>query len=229
MALANGETLNTNTDDVFDFTRDDAGIVTFTCSDDDATAGCTYDAGGIAPIVVGSADITAVTITTDDTGDGTDLVLPAQSVNGSEILNNTVTAVQTSDTLCLQVVSVEINPTEASATNDFINLVDNSFSTTEGDENMFRMPVAGIAHNLSVLVDVAPGAGNDDWKITLRDDVASSTLTCTIDETATVCVDTANAPTLAITSLLAILVDSSGGDADPTAAAAITISFCLGQ
>jgi len=229
LTLANGESLNTNTDDVFDFTRDDAGIVTLTCSDDNAVAACTYDAGGAAPIVVGSADVTIVTITTDDTGDGTDLVLPAQGVNGSEILNNTVTAVQTSDTLCLQVVAVEVNPTEAGATNDFINLVDNSFSTTEADEDSFRVPVAAIAHNLAVEVDVAPGVGNDDWKITLQDDTSATALTCNIDEAATTCADSANSPTVAALSNIDILVDSSGGGADPDAAALITVSFCLGQ
>ena len=65
IVLGNGETLHTGADAVFDFTRDDAGIVTLTCSDNDATAGCTYDAGGASPIVVGSADVTETTIVTD--------------------------------------------------------------------------------------------------------------------------------------------------------------------
>lgn len=45
-------------------------------------------------VVIGSAATTAITLTTDATGDGTDVVLPAQSVNGSEMLNNTVTETQ---------------------------------------------------------------------------------------------------------------------------------------
>ena len=45
-------------------------------------------------VVIGSAATTAITLTTDATGDGTDVVLPAQSVNGSEMLNNTVTTTQ---------------------------------------------------------------------------------------------------------------------------------------
>jgi hypothetical protein len=52
-------------DATIDFTRDDTGIVTLTCSDDDAIAGCTYDAGGASPIAVGSADVTQVTVVTD--------------------------------------------------------------------------------------------------------------------------------------------------------------------
>ncbi len=230
----NDTTISAPTDDQIDIEISGADDFTFTANSFEALTGSaivspTYDASGASAITIGSADVTIVTISTDDTGDGTDLVLPAQGVNGSEILNNTVTAVQTSNTLCLQIVSVEINPTEASATNDFINLVDNTFSTTETNENMFRVPVAAIVHNLAVLVDTAPGNGNDDWKITVRDDVADSTLTCTIDESATTCVDASNAPAVVALSKLAILVDSSGGDNDPDAAGAITVSFCLGQ
>ena len=58
-----GDSINNLVDDAFDFTRDDAGVVTFTCSDDDGVAGCIYDAGGAAPVVVGSGDVTAVTLT----------------------------------------------------------------------------------------------------------------------------------------------------------------------
>lgn len=221
---ANQIDIEINGADDFTFTAN-----TFTALSGSSIVAPTFDAVGATAITVGSADVTVITLSTDDTGDGTDLVLPAQGVNGSEILNNTITATQTSNTLCLQVISVEINPTEASATNDYINLVDNGFSSTEGDEDMFRVPVAVIAHNLSVLVDVAPGAGNDPWAVTLRDDGADSSLTCTIDEGATTCTDTSNAPSIAITSLLNILIDSTGGDADPTAAAVINVSFCLGQ
>lgn len=61
----NADSINNLADDVFDFTRNDAGIVTFTCSDDNAVAGCTYDAGGASPIVIGSADVTNVTLDSD--------------------------------------------------------------------------------------------------------------------------------------------------------------------
>ena len=59
-----GDSINNLVDDAFDFTRDDTGVVTFTCSDDDGVAGCIYDAGGASPIVVGSGDVTAITLTT---------------------------------------------------------------------------------------------------------------------------------------------------------------------
>ena len=156
----------------------------------------------------------------------TSVALPAGTVNAAAIAN----------AACLQVLSVEFNPTEAGATNDFVSFTaidvatgDASFSATEGNEDQFRVPVAVTAHNLSVQVDVAPGAGNDDWKVTLRDDAGNSTLTCAIDEAATTCTDVANVPTITAESLLNMLVDSSGGAADPTAAAVMRISLCLGQ
>jgi hypothetical protein len=82
----NSDSINNLADATFDFTRNTAGAVTLTCSDDDATCAMVYDAGGAAAITVGSADVTAVTITTDSTGDA-ELVLPAESVSSAEILN----------------------------------------------------------------------------------------------------------------------------------------------
>ena len=219
-------------------------IVTINCTD--ATTGaedCDYtlgvvEAGAAAEtrfsidadggIEVGSANNASVSLTTDGTGDG-EAVLPVDSVSTGEILDGTIVAADLADTLCLQFVTVEINPTEAGATDDFINLVDNTFSTTETDEDMFLVSTAVKIDNLRVEVDVAPGAGNDDWKVTVRDDAASSTLTCAIDETATNCNDAVGAATVAANSKLDILVDSSGGAADPTAAAVMTISFCITQ
>lgn len=65
LTLGSSESVNTGTDATFDFTRDDVGIVTLTCSDTDATAGCTYDAGGASPIVIGSADVTNIRLIAD--------------------------------------------------------------------------------------------------------------------------------------------------------------------
>lgn len=131
---------------------------------------------------------------------------------------------------CTSIAAGEFNPTEAGATDDYLNLVDNSFSATEAAEDMFMVPIAMTARNLRAEVDVAPGAGDDQWTITLRDDAGSTTLTCTIDEANTSCTDTTNAPSIAAGSKLDILVGSNaeGAPADPAAAAALTVSFCLG-
>jgi hypothetical protein len=81
--------------------------------------GGSFDVVGAAALTVGSADVTAVTITTDNTGDGTDLVLPAQSVNGSEMLNDTVTATQLSATLTFADGDIlDLSAVTMSGTND---------------------------------------------------------------------------------------------------------------
>lgn len=138
-------------------------------------------------------------------------------------------ALPVAKTGCFTVLAASINPTEASATNDFVNLLDNTISTTEANENLFTVPLDMVAHSLKATIDVAPGAGNDPWAITVRDDAADSTLTCTIDETAVTCADTTHRAAIVAGSKLAILVSSAGGDSDPTAAARLDISFCLGM
>jgi hypothetical protein len=49
----------------------------------------TYDAGGAAAITIGSADVLSLTVTTDSTGDA-EVVLPAGSISGAEILDTTI-------------------------------------------------------------------------------------------------------------------------------------------
>ena len=58
-----------------------------------------FDATGA--LVFGSATVTAFTFTTDGTGDGTDVVLPAQAVGAAEILNDTVDGAQLADTIAM--------------------------------------------------------------------------------------------------------------------------------
>jgi hypothetical protein len=96
LTLANAESLNSGTDSTFDFTRDDSGIVTITCSDDDATAGCTYDAGGASPIVVGSADVTTLNLTNNGAmtlGASTSDSMTLIATGAFDIGNNVATAV----------------------------------------------------------------------------------------------------------------------------------------
>lgn len=74
LTLANSESLNAGTDATFDFTRNDAGTVTLTASDSDATAAMTLLPGGAAALTLGGASTTAITLTTDGgsvTVDGT--------------------------------------------------------------------------------------------------------------------------------------------------------------
>ena len=89
LTLANSESLHADTDATFDCTRNDAGTVSITASDDDATAALTILPGGAAAMTLGGASTTAVTVTTDGTGTG-EVVLPTGSVSGTEITDATI-------------------------------------------------------------------------------------------------------------------------------------------
>lgn len=60
----------------------------------------TFDAVGASTIGIGSADVTAIALVTDGTGDS-EVVLPNQSVGASEIVNDSITSTQLSSTLTL--------------------------------------------------------------------------------------------------------------------------------
>ncbi len=85
------------TDHHLTLTGDEAAAVTFIGADDSGAADTIFDTTGAGAITVGSVDVTVITLSTDDTGNGTDLVLPAQSVNNTEMLNDTITFAQISD------------------------------------------------------------------------------------------------------------------------------------
>jgi len=78
-------------------TGDEDADLTFAGADNTGPADTIFDTTGAGTVVVGSIDVTAVTITTDDTGDGTDLVLPAQGVNAAEVKDDDLTFAQISD------------------------------------------------------------------------------------------------------------------------------------
>ena len=59
---------------------------TLILADDAGAANGAVDVAGAGAITIGSADVTAVTITTDSTADGSDLVLPENAVSGNEAM-----------------------------------------------------------------------------------------------------------------------------------------------
>lgn len=59
LTLENSETINTTTDATFDFTRNDAGTVTLTCSDNDATCAITVQSGGNAAALFDAGNVAA--------------------------------------------------------------------------------------------------------------------------------------------------------------------------
>ena len=89
------EVLDLSTDGSLIFQRDDSGNVTFMGKDNSDPVNTFYDTSGAGSIVIGSADVAAVTVSTDSTGTA-EVVLPAGSIDGTEILDNTV--VLTTDT-----------------------------------------------------------------------------------------------------------------------------------
>lgn len=184
--------------------------------------------GAITFLGLGDGTDEDLTLNLDDTSD----TVTATSSTGVTLVN--FSGIDVTSTACSSIEAVEYNPTEAGATDDYINLMltgltSSAFSATETDQDMFMVPRAMVARDLRAEVSTAPGVGNDAWVITLRDDAASTTLTCTIDETATNCSDTSNAPSIVAGSKLDLLVASSGPGADPDTAATMNISFCLGQ
>ena len=74
--IANGESINNNTDGRFDFTRDEQGTVSFTSSDADDVANLQIFPGGASILTLGASATTTVSVLADDaftvaTDDGT--------------------------------------------------------------------------------------------------------------------------------------------------------------
>ncbi len=90
LTLANSETIANSTNSQFTFGRNDAGTVTLTAADNDATAALSILPGGAAALTLGGSSTTAVTLTTDNTGDA-EVVLPANSIGNSELVNSSIT------------------------------------------------------------------------------------------------------------------------------------------
>lgn len=117
-------------------------------------------------------------------------------------------------------------PATAGATHDYLDMVDHSKSSTELLEDSLIAPIDMQASNLYAEVITAPGSG-DTWRITLRDDGASTSLTCDITGTEQTCIDDTNTPSIEAGSRLNLWVDSSQGATDPTSATYMMLSFCL--
>lgn len=88
LTMENSETIDTTVDAQFRVTRNNAGTVVFMGADNAGEANTTYDTTGAGAIAVGSADVTAITLTTDGSGDG-EVLLSAESISAAEILNLT--------------------------------------------------------------------------------------------------------------------------------------------
>jgi len=128
------------------------------------------------------------------------------------------------------VISDTINPTEAQATDDYINLTDGTFGTTAAAEDEFIVPVKSRVSNLWVEVDVAATA-NDSWIVSVMDDGVTTGVTCTITgATQTDCAsDEFSYGVVDAGSDLTVLVDSGEGAGVPATAAELRFGFCVSR
>lgn len=133
-------------------------------------------------------------------------------------------ALADSDKACAP-ISETINPTEAQATNDYINLTDGTFGTTAAAEDEFVIGAQVQFHSLYADVDAAPG-GTDKWTVTVVDDGTATLLSCNITGSQTSCSNTSNVVTMAAGSDITVLVSSANGTGDPDTAAEIRVGFC---
>jgi hypothetical protein len=85
-ANADGLDLAELADATFTFLRNDAGTVTLTANDNDTTAGMTILPGGAAELTLGGTSMTALTVTTDSTGNA-EVVLPNSSIGPNELMS----------------------------------------------------------------------------------------------------------------------------------------------
>ena len=131
------------------------------------------------------------------------------------------------DTKACAPLYLEINPTEAQATDDFVNLTDGTIGTTFAAEDDAVAPADIVVSDISAVIDVAPGA-NDSWRIYVTDGVngARSSRYCEIADTNTSCHAAADV-VVAGRDVWAITVDSGEGAGVPATSATLKISACV--
>lgn len=121
-------------------------------------------------------------------------------------------------------ISILMNPTEAGATDDYVNWQDGTFGTSEGADDHWTAPAEMRVHSLSAKFATAPGSG-DTWTVSVVDD-ATAVLTCTVSGTATECINN-DTRTIAKGSGMTFLITSDAGATDPTASAEVELRTCL--
>ena len=149
------------------------------------------------------------------------------------ISNNAVESGMIADRACTSVIAGFLNPTETQATDDALNLVDNTITsnatpaTALNAEDEWVAPVSMVISNLRVSDVTDPGAAGDIWQITVYDDSVATVLTCDVTNGNTECTDVANSVLVTAGEDLVVFVDSSTGSTDPAASGNMRVSFCL--
>jgi len=145
--------------------------------------------------------------------------------NGANLGTDSVGATQIADSLCLG-VSLTLVATPSATVTSYAPVGDSGGGLGSVVESSTQLFYGGpmTMHSLRAKVDTAPGVSKS-WAITLRDDGADTSLTCTISGTATTCADTTHFPAIGAGSLLnwKIVPTSTPVAVD------IDISVCTGQ
>ena len=128
--LTEGESINNSADDTFDFTRNDAGIVTITASDDDAIAELSISGGETGDLNLGDADSDVDVVGDLTVGGGTGNTGITVSAAGAITADGTITAEGTLDA------------------NGVVTLGDNGNNVTI-DSDVWDVTAAGVASGLT--------------------------------------------------------------------------------
>ena len=115
---------------------------------EDATGGLDYlniaTTNGTEAIIIGHSTVDSITFTTDDTGDGTDVVLPAQSIGTAEILNDTITFANISDSSAIDAdtaftaadgITLTLTPTHTAGDANFLTIDANQTDDVNATDN----------------------------------------------------------------------------------------------
>lgn len=215
VALPNAETIANSTDGSFTLGRNDAGTVTVVAADNDATAALTVQPGGAAALTLGGASMTAMTVTSDGTGNA-EVVLPNASVGSAELggvgLRVAYCGQNDENNIIYQgpVGITAIEPALADATCDALD------NGTEATADVVLSAGLALSAKYMRCTTAATLAAGESIIAQLRDDTADVTgVTCTIGEAATECevlVPTASA--IAAASATAMKVTQSSNNAD---------------
>ena len=161
---ANGNAIDIGeaVDGTMTFSRDDAGAITLTAVDNDATAAITLDAGGAADVTIGSADVTQINLITD-AASATDV-----NVTGSMTLSGDLTVsggdiTSAATTNLLNVTSTTINFASAATA---LNIAD---TTTDG-----TIDIGGVTSNNVSTINIATEGTQAD-AITIGNTTAGTT------------------------------------------------------
>ena len=106
IAGSNGDTFTVGvTDNTALLTASTTATAVWMCADAAGAANCLWDTTGAGTMTIGSADVQSLTVTTDSTGTG-EVVLPLQSIDDPEIVNDSIDGATLADTITLDAALV---------------------------------------------------------------------------------------------------------------------------